>query len=38
MKIVAFFMKGAFAKQSLKYIQDFKAFAEDGVDVNATAD
>ena len=33
MKIVGFLMKGAFPKQSLKYMQDFKAFAEDGVDV-----
>lgn len=38
MKVVAFFMKGAFAKQSLKYMQDFKAFAEDGAIVNATAE
>lgn len=33
MRIVGFLMKGAFPKQSLKYLQDFKAFAERGVDV-----
>lgn len=35
MKVIGFLMKGAFPKQSLKYMQDFKAFAEDGKDVNA---
>ena len=35
MKLMGVAMKGAFPKQSLKYMQDFKAFAEDGVDVNA---
>jgi len=33
MKVIGFLMPGAFKKQSLKYAQDFKAFAEDGVDV-----
>lgn len=33
MKLMGFCMPGAFKKQSLKYMQDFKAFAEDGVDV-----
>ncbi len=30
MKLMAFFMPGAFKKQSLKYLNDFKAFAEEG--------
>ena len=33
MKVIGFLMPGAFKKQSRKYMQDFKAFAEDGVDV-----
>lgn len=33
MKIIAFLMKGAFPKQSLKYMHNFKAFAEEGQDV-----
>ena len=33
MKLMAFFMPGAFKKQSLKYMQDFKAFAEKGESV-----
>ena len=33
MKIVGFLMKSAFPKQSLKYMQDFKAFVEEGKDV-----
>lgn len=33
MKLIGIVMKGAFPKQSLKYMQDFKAFAEDGKDV-----
>jgi hypothetical protein len=33
MKVMGVAMKGTFPKQSLKYMQDFKAFAEDGVDV-----
>ncbi|MGD9590312.1 MAG: SRPBCC family protein [Pyrinomonadaceae bacterium] len=28
MKIIAFFMPGAFKKQSMKYLEDFKKFAE----------
>ena len=36
MKIIAFLMKKAFPKLSLKYMQDFKAFAEDGQDVRDT--
>ena len=35
MKIVGFLAKSAFPKQSMKYMRDFKAFAEDGIDVNA---
>ena len=35
MRMIAFIMPGAFKKQSLKYMQDFKAFAEDGVDVRS---
>lgn len=34
MKLMSFFMKGAFKKQSLKYLNDFKNFAEKGVSVN----
>lgn len=33
MKLMAFFMPGAFKKQFLKYMQDFKAFAEKGESV-----
>ena len=33
MKVMAFLMPGAFKKQSLKYLQDFKAFAEQGTSV-----
>ena len=33
MKLMAFFMPGAFKKQSLKYMQDYKAFAEKGESV-----
>ena len=33
MKVIGLLMKGAFPKQSLQYMQDFKAFAEDGKDV-----
>ena len=29
MKLMGFFMPGIFKKQSLKYLKDFKAFAED---------
>ena len=35
MKLVGLLAKGAFPRQSQKYMQDFKAFAEDGIDVNA---
>lgn len=34
MKVIGFLMKGAFPKQSMKYMLDFKAFAEDGKNVN----
>ncbi len=33
MKLIAFLMPGAFKKQSLKYLNDFKNFAEKGVSV-----
>ncbi|MEX0314322.1 MAG: SRPBCC family protein [Allomuricauda sp.] len=33
MKIMAFLMPGAFKKQSLKYLEDFKAFAENDISV-----
>lgn len=33
MKTMGFLMPGAFKKQSKKYMEDFKAFAEDGVSV-----
>lgn len=33
MKAMGFLMPGAFKKQSLKYMQDFKAFAEEGISV-----
>lgn len=33
MKIMGLLMKNAFPKQSLKYMQDFKAFVEQGIDV-----
>ncbi|MEX0362496.1 SRPBCC family protein [Flagellimonas sp.] len=33
MKLMAFLMPGAFKKQSLKYLEDFKAFAETGKSV-----
>lgn len=33
MKFMAFLMPGAFKKQSMKYAQDFKNFAENGVSV-----
>ena len=34
MKLMTTFMKGAFRKQSMKYMMDFKNFAENGVSVN----
>jgi hypothetical protein len=33
MRLVALLMPGAFRKQSLQHMQDFKAFAEQGQDV-----
>ena len=33
MKTIGFLMPGAFKKQTLKYMKDFKAFAEDGISV-----
>ncbi|MEM9647262.1 MAG: SRPBCC family protein [Bacteroidota bacterium] len=33
MKLMGLLMPGAFKKQSMKYLQDFKAFAEDGTSV-----
>jgi len=38
MKLIGTLMKGSFPKQSLKYLQDFKAFAEEGKDVRDRAD
>lgn len=35
MRIMAFLMKKAIPKQNLRFMQDFKAFAEHGTDVNA---
>jgi hypothetical protein len=37
MKLIGFFMAKAFPKQSLKYMHDFKAFAEEGKDVRERA-
>ncbi|MFI6476928.1 SRPBCC family protein [Nonomuraea sp. NPDC050663] len=37
MKLVGLLMPGAFRKQSLQHMQDFKAFAEQGKDVRETA-
>ena len=34
MKVIGFLMKGAFPKESLKHMQNFKAFAEEGKNVN----
>lgn len=33
MRLLSFFMRGAFRKQSRQHMQDFKAFAEEGTDV-----
>jgi hypothetical protein len=33
MRLAGPFMRGAFRKQSLQHMQDFKAFAEQGTDV-----
>ena len=38
MKMMGFFMPGAFKKQSMKYATDFKAFAEKGTSVAPDAD
>ena len=37
MRLVGLLMPGAFRKQSLQHMQDFKAFAEQGKDVRETA-
>ena len=37
MRLVGFFMAKEFPKQSLKYMHDFKAFAEEGTDVRERA-
>jgi len=34
MKLIGFLMPGAFKKQSLKYLTDFKDFAENGTSVS----
>jgi hypothetical protein len=36
MRLVGYVMRGAFRKQSLQHMQDFKAFAEQGTDVRET--
>ncbi len=38
MRVVGFLMPGAFRKQSLRHMRDFKAFAEEGKDVRETTD
>jgi hypothetical protein len=38
MQLVGLLMPGAFRKQSLQHMQDFKAFAEQGVDVREVKD
>ena len=38
MRLVAPLMRGAFRKQSLQHMQDFKAFAEQGTDVRGAND
>ncbi|MEV4101180.1 SRPBCC family protein [Nonomuraea sp. NPDC049649] len=38
MRLVALMMPGAFRKQSLRHMQDFKAFAEQGKDVREAKD
>ena len=38
MKMMGFFMPGAFKKQSMKYAMDFKAFAESGTSVAPDTD
>jgi hypothetical protein len=36
MRLVGLLMPGAFRKQSLQHMRDFKAFAERGIDVRET--
>jgi hypothetical protein len=38
MRLMSPFMRGAFRKQSLQHMQDFKAFAEQGTDVREAKD
>ena len=38
MRLVGLLMPGAFRKQSQQHMQDFKAFAEQGVDVREAKD
>jgi len=38
MKMMGFLMPGVFKKQSMKYLQDFKAFAEKGISVSDAKD
>ena len=38
MRLVGLLMPGAFRKQSLQHMQDFKAFAEQGTDVRDAKD
>ena len=38
MRLVGLLMPGAFRKQSLQHMQDFKAFAEQGKDVREAKD
>ena len=38
MRLVGLLMPGAFRKQSLEHMQDFKAFAEQGKDVREGGD
>ncbi len=38
MRLVGLLMPGAFRKQSLQHMQDFKAFAEHGKDVREARD
>ena len=38
LRLVGLLMPGAFRKQSLQHMQDFKAFAEQGTDVREARD
>ena len=38
MRLVSLVMRGAFRKQSLQHMEDFKAFAEQGIDVREAKD